>query len=221
MEEHIKNIIEKASKELKYPDITFNKENYINNFTEEISKFLDELHDKEKERFEELIKKVTSFELLDSLVQFIANYNYQNSFSNEHDGIKFILLCAAIESFNNLNKNYSTGSSKRFINFLSKQNDDNKKLIEDKFILKNYSGEQKDIIKLFCKYIYYKRSEFVHEGVHFKFLKEIENKNIENLGYIDYFPQEEIRITLKLTFDEFVKIVLEALYNNLSELIQN
>lgn len=175
-------------------------------------------------KFKKLISKLnTNSEKIESIKQSIANYNYQLELNHcpSSEGLRFIILCSAIECFYKFRLNTIGDSKVTFKNFLKNITKKYKTQICKGIIIKDKT-KNKVIRKLdtkydlFKEYIYHKRCNFVHEGVNFSFSK--------GCNFIDGFKikeGKEIRnyiIELLFTIDDFDRLYLHCLINNLNEL---
>ena len=193
--------------------------NYLpsfNTFYKEIESFLKSISKDREIEFKEELLKITRFELFDKFTQSIANYNYQNEISNKFLNIKFIIICAAIESFYKLNAGTRGDSKKVFKKFLNNSNI--KSLVTDKINVESIS----DVFDFILEYIYKKRSDFVHEGVHFNFFKpnSTTSQNIPISGNIVYnFEYKSIKYKFEYTFslNDFKELYLAGLLQNLKK----
>lgn len=169
-----------------------------------------------RKKFKKIIININDYKIFERFIRSILNFNYQHRKKSLPKSLKFIIICAAIESFFNFRTDDKKYNTKIFCKFFKKINSKNKDLIKEKFIIMNnkpYSPS--DILNKFSRYIYEKRSKFLHQGIHFDFIGE----NCVGLG--DLYEEEHKAIDFKMQFKKFLLIYIDGLCENLKFGIEN
>lgn len=181
----------------------------------EILKFEKYISKEQFSYFLELLNNIKSQTLLKRIIRSILNYNYQQKIEGKiDDDIRFIILCASIESFYNFETNNDSESIKKFSNFFKVMSDDNKKILKRKFKSeKNYSPSK--LINKFSRYVYEKRSKYLHQGIFFGFTP----KNCSVLG--DLYQEYNIVVLVSISYQEFLNIYKDCLLENIKKEIQD
>lgn len=221
IDEETKQLIKKLcndDKDKVLINLQFFYENKDSSFISILEKFLSLIPQQEVAGFLELVKKIKSFDLLQKFERSIINYNFQDEFqtNTKNDGIRFLLLCVAIESFYNFDEDNAEKNVKTFERFFKSISEPSKRIIFEKFEIVNGRNYDKNkVIEKFPRYIYEKRSIFVHQGIQFAL-----NDNDGITATYDVFKEQKLPIRLTLTLTDFLKIFEDGLFQNLKKEIE-
>jgi len=179
----------------------------------EIQEFLRNVDKDLQSKFEQVVLKIENWDLLERFFISIMNFNYQLKLTKIHVGLRFILLCASIESFKKFGKGTKGGSRKVFISFLKQASEEARNKILSLFEIKtDRQLSESERLDILLKYLYEKRCTFLHEGIHFRFVDEGLATLIDTTG--------EHVVFFKASFEDFLRLFQDALLNNLKREIK-